>query len=231
MKNLLLFFLVWINCGLNCFSQEPNPELFQTWYLINVQSSDLEPLFNVLAFQPTIEPTLTISNTLDFTGVGACNTFNGGFTNLDSSSWQSAPFSASGLDCGTAINNQFENSYFSFLQSYVGFYQIYPQASGLLLRMDNLIFGSATFLNYSLKTSDFELQQIAIYPNPAKTLIHISTNQLMISKIQIINSLGQNVKTIIDNFENIDISGLSSAFYTLRIDTALGTTYKKIIKE
>ena len=218
-------------CSVNCFSQDPNPQLFQTWYLRFVQSNDLAPSYNVSAITPSITPTLTITNTLDFTGVGACNTFNGGFTNVTNYSWQPAPFSESGLDCGTTIHNQFEDSYFSFLQSSLGYYQIYPEGSGIVLRMDNPLLGSAIFQNFPLKTAEFILERIAIYPNPTKSVIYISTNQLLISKIKIINSLGQTVKTIIDDFGSLDISNLSSGIYTLKIDTEIGTAYKKIIKE
>jgi len=226
-----LFLLAFIICSLNCFSQDPNPQLFQTWYLRFVQSNDLAPSYDVLSITPPITPTLTISNTLDFTGVGACNTFNGGFTNVTNYSWQPAPFSESGLDCGTAIYNQFEDGYFYFLQSSLGYYQIYPEGSGMILRMDNPIFGTAIFQNFPLKTTEFVLERTTIYPNPTKSVIYISANQLVISKIQIINSLGQNVKTIIDDFGIIDISNLASAIYTLKIDTDSGTAYKKIIKE
>lgn len=229
MKNL--FLLASIICSMNCFSQVPNPDLFQTWYLRFVQSNDLAPSYNVLAIAPPIMPTLTISNTLNFSGQGACNTFNGAFTNVTNSLWQPASFSETGLDCGTTTYNQFEDSYFSFLQSSIGFYQIYPEGTGQVLRMDNPIFGTALFQNFTLKTADFEFERIVLYPNPAKAVLYLSTNQLVLSKIQIINALGQNVRTLNSDFEVIAISELPSALYTLKIDTEIGTVYKKFIKE
>ena len=229
MKNL--FLLVSIIYSLNCFSQDPNPGLFQTWYLRFVQSNDLAPSYDVLLITPTVTPTLTISNTLDFTGVGACNTFNGSFTNVTNYSGQTGSFSDSGIVCSSQNHNFFEDSYFGFLQSSIWYYQIYTEGSGLVLRMDNPIFGTAIFQNYALKSTEFDLEKIAIYPNPTEARININANQILISKIQIINSFGQNVMTMFDNFEVLDISNLSSGIYILKIDTELGMINKKIIKE
>lgn len=226
-----LFLLASIICGVNCFSQNPNPLLFQTWYLQSVQSSDASPLVNVLQISPSITPTLTIPNTLEFTGLGACNTFNGTFTNLTNNSWQPASFFKSGLDCDTTTHNLFEGNYFSFLQSPLVYYQITPTSGGLTLMMSNQIFGIAVFQNTPLGTKDFDIDTIVIYPNPSKTVVYINTNQLVISKIQILNSLGQNIKTLTNDFEMIDISELSTGVYILKIDTEFGTINKKIIKE
>ena len=135
-----IFILASIIYSLNCFSQDPNPLLFQTWYLRFVQSNDFAPAYDVISITPTITPTLTISNTLNFTGLGACNTFNGSFTNVDNFSWNYGSFSESGIVCSPPDHNNFEDNYFGFLQSQLGSYQIYPEGSGLVLRMDNPIF-------------------------------------------------------------------------------------------
>ena len=228
MKKLVL--LVSIICSLNCFSQNPSPELFQTWYLSSVQTSDLAPAYNVYAINPPIVPTLVISNTLDFTGTGACNTFNGVFISTFSGQLQTTAFTPTTLVCSPQIHTSFEGSYFGFLQ-FASQYQIITQGSGLLLIMNNPIFGQAIFQNFPLKTTEFDLEKIAVYPNPTKARININANQLLISKIQIINSFGQNVMTMSNNFEVLDISNLSSGIYILKIDTELGMINKKIIKE
>ncbi len=226
MKHLLL--LATILCSINCFSQDP--QLFQTWYLYSVQSSDLSPLINVTQISPVITPTLTITNTLTFTGQGACNTFNGTFSAPSTNSWQTTSFSESATDCGIISHNSFEDAYFSFMQS-TAYYNIYTNGSGLGLVMNNPIFGMAVFQNFPLNTTDFNLEQVAIYPNPVKDVLYINANNLAITKIQIINSLGQNVKTMSAGFEVIDIADLATGIYILKMDTELGTTNKKIIKE
>ena len=228
MKKIVL--LVSIICSLNCFSQSPNPELFQTWYLSSVRISDMSPVYNVYTINPPIVPTISISNTLNFTGTGACNTFNGMFVSTFSGQLQTNTFTPTTLVCSPEIHNYFEVSYFGFLQ-YSSQYQIIPQVSGLLLILNNPIFGQAIFQNFPLKTTEFDLERIAIYPNPSNSTIFLNLNQIAILNINVINSYGQIVKTISDDFEAINISDLSSGIYILKIDTEIGTTNRKIIKE
>ena len=228
MKNLLL--LASIICFINCYSQEPNPELFQTWHLTFLQGSDLDTPINIVEILPAITPSLTISNDLNFIGEAACNTYGGSLTNVTSDYFEITQFSQSLLTCSSQMQNSFEESYFGFLQS-VSFYQISPHGQGLILTMYNPIFGSAIFQNFALKTTDFTSESLVIYPNPTNSSIFLNLNQLLVSKIQVINSIGQNVKTINSDFESINISDLSSGIYILKIDTELGVINKKIVKK
>ncbi len=228
MKKLLL--LASIICFINCYSQVPNPELFQTWHLTYIQGSDLDTPINVVEILPTITPFLTISSDLNFIGEGACNTYSGSFTNVTSEYFEITQFSQSFLTCSSQMQNIFEASYFSFLQS-ASFYQIYPEGQGLILTMYNPIFGSAIFRNLALKTVDFTPERLMIYPNPTNSKIFLDFNQLVVSKIQVINSIGQNVKTINSDFESINISDLPAGIYILKIDTELGVKNKKIVKK
>ena len=228
MKKLVL--LVSIICSVNCFSQNPSPELFQTWYLSSVQTSDLNPVYNVYSINPPIVPTLIISNTLNFTGTGACNTFNGVFVSTFSGQLQTTNFTPTTSVCSPETHNYFEVSYFGFLQ-YASQYQIIQQGSGLLLMMNNPIFGQAIFQNFPLKTTEFDIEKIAIYPNPSNSVIFLNSNQVVISKINVINSYGQSVKIISDGFQAINISDLSSGIYILKVETEIGTVNRKFIKE
>lgn len=132
--------------------------------------------------------------------------------------------------CDAEIHNSFESSYFGVLQS-AGQYQITSDGQGLILTIDTPLFGKAIFNNYKLKSKSFDGEQLAIYPNPSHSVIYLNAKQLNISKVQIVNSFGQNIKTINNNFETLDISDLSSGIYFLKIDTEFGTINKKIIKE
>jgi hypothetical protein len=227
MKNLLL--LASIICFINCYSQEPNPELFQTWHLTFVQGSDLDTPINVVEILPAVTPSLTISNDLNFIVEGACNTYSGSFTNVTSDYFEIPQFSPSLLTCSSQMQNSFEESYFGFFQS-VSFYQISPEGQGLILTMYNPVFGSAVFTNLKLDVDDFDFSQMTIYPNPIESNFTLKSDKLKISRIQIINSFGQNVKTIQNEFGNIDISNLNSGVYILKIDTEFGILHKKIIK-
>lgn len=228
-KNFVLF--VSIIFGVNCFSQNPSADLFQTWYLVFLQNNDLAPSYNISTAPTPITPTLTISNNLDFIGQGACNTFSGSFSAATtSSSWQTNSFSSSTTVCSPPIYNSFEESYFNFLVM-GGWYQIIPMGSGLGLTMQNPIFGQAIFQNFPLKSTDFEAETIAIHPNPTNSKIFLNFNRFVISKIQIINSIGQNIKTVENDFEVLDLSDYTSGIYLLKIYTEIGIIYKRIIKE
>ena len=228
MKTLTILFSAIYS--LSCFSQEPNPELFQTWYLTYIQENDFATPYNVNEIVPAISPTLTISNNLSFSGEGACNNFNGTFTNVTSDSFETSMFIPTLLICSPQIHYSIEISYFEFLQS-ARYYQITPQGQGLVLTMFNPIFGQAIFQNFALNRIDFDSEQIAIYPNPTNSTIFLNFKQLVVSNIQVVNSIGQNVKTINNNFESINMSDLNSGIYILKIDTNLGTINKKIVRD
>ena len=229
MKHVLLS--ISILCSINCFSQEPNPDLFQTWYLSSVLVSDgSEPIYIVSDIEPEITPTLTILEDLSFYGTAACNTFNGIFNLPYSDVLETDQLSHSTDDCGIEIHNDFEDAYFNFIQLLSG-YAIFSVDEGLVLQINTPIFGAGVFRNFPLNISEFELNKIEIYPNPTTSLIHLKSKNSSILKIEIFNAIGQNVKSIKNNFDTINISDLPIGIYIIKLDTELGMVNKKIIKE
>jgi heat shock protein HslJ len=229
MKKVLLLLL--LLCSVTAFSQSPNPDLYQTWYLRFVQANDLTPAYTISEITPTVTPTLTILNTLEFSGVGDCNTFTGSFSNVTNDQWGISVFAQTQIICNTPPLGGFEGGYFGFLNTQGGWYQIVPEGNGLVLMMYNPIFGSAIFQNFSLKAAGFEKESIALYPNPSTGIFNLDSKQLQVSKIQVVNSLGQLVKTQLNTFEVIDIADVPVGVYILKIDTDHGAIEKKIIKE
>jgi len=228
MKKLLMLFV--LICSDICFSQNPNPDLFQTWYLRSVQADDLTPVYTVSEITPTVTPTLTILNTLEFSGVGDCNTFTGSFMNVTNEHWEISSFAQTQIICNGQPLDYFEGGYFGFLNAQEGWYQIVPEGNGLVLLMYNAFFGSAIFKNFSLKATAFEKESIAVYPNPSTGIFNVDYNEIRVSKIQVVNSLGQLVKTQIDTFDVIDIADVPLGVYILKIDTDRGIIKKKIVK-
>lgn len=228
MKRLLLF--VSMVCSIHCYSQNPNPQLFQTWYLVYVQNNDFATPINVAAIEPPIAPTLTISDDLTFTGEAACNTYSGTFSNATADFFQTTQFSQSALVCSSPAHSSFETSYLDFLQS-VQQYVIIALDDMPTLSMFSPLMGQAIFQNMPLKTKDFDSGRISVFPNPAHATVFLNFKSLEISKIQLINALGQSVKTISHDFESIDIADLTSGVYVLKIDTGIGTINRKIVKE
>ena len=87
------------------------------------------------------------------------------------------------------------------------------------------------FRNIPLNNSEFEIEQIVIFPNPVESYIYIKNSNYKIYNIEILNHLGQNVKTVISGFEDIDVSDLASGIYTLKLISENNTEFKKIIKK
>lgn len=81
------------------------------------------------------------------------------------------------------------------------------------MTIDNPIFGRAVFQNFALASKEFDIEQITIHPNPSNSLLFLNYNQLVVSKIQVINSLSQNVLTMNEGFDVVNISDLPSGIY------------------
>ena len=109
MKNIL-FLLISLFCGLESFAQDP--ELFKTWYLSEV-FNDLNTVF-VQNISPRINPTLTISETLSFTGEAACNTFSGTMSyDSATSRLEMLSFESTNNTCTEQAHVNFEIAFFS----------------------------------------------------------------------------------------------------------------------
>ena len=109
------------------------------------------------------------------------------------------------------------------------------------IHFDNRIFFSANtgsggqlFVMESCANLGVETNPVTaftIYPNPTKNLINIDTTS-EIEKIDIYNSLGQRVNSVVGNKKEVDVSTLSNGIYFLTITTTdQFQTVQRIIKE
>lgn len=227
MKHILLLALM--ICNIAVYSQQPDPLFYQTWYLNRIQTDDLAPIINVFAIEPAVSPTLIISDNMSFTGTGVCNSFSGLFTDFEAGGlFQTTQFTATSLVCDTEINNILDAAFRNFMQTPT---QYFLAPDGVSLMLINPLMGYAEFLNYPLGNTDFDSEQIAIYPNPASTSLHLNLKSLRVSKIDIVNTVGQKVKVINNDFESINIADLSSGIYVLKISTEFGIIHRKFLKE
>jgi len=71
---------------------------------------------------------------------------------------------------------------------------------------------------------------VQIYPNPVKDELRIANNELKISKIAILDLVGQTIYQF-NNTNLINVSHLPSGTYFIRIETDSGIVTKKFIKE
>ena len=227
-KILLSLFFIY---SIECLAQTQNPDLFQTWYLSSVQTDDGSMGFTVSDITPNISPSLTIMNDMTFNGVGACNTFDGEFNTMNFYPLETIQFENLTNDCGIILHNDFENEYFTFIQM-VSDYTITPVENGLMLRMFTLPFGNARFFNYQLNTTEFDLQEIKIYPNPVKDKLFIKSPNVVLEQVNTYDLSGKMVfeQKDISN-DNLDISQLQSGVYILKLKTSVGEVRKKLVKE
>jgi hypothetical protein len=231
MKKLLLLLFI----SLLCFqikAQDPDPNLFRTWYLTFVQLSDMSAPHWVSSIDPPISPNLRIDENLDFNGVGACNSFNGKFIVTVPEVLASIEFYNTNEDCGFPSHNLIEGDYFIWMSEGPGPYIIDQDANGMTLTFYNFLFGAAIFQDYPLSSSEFNLKDIRIYPNPVKETLRIdNTSTTEIISIKIYDVLGRLVLTEKENVDQIDVSHLDSGVLFVEIETDQGVITKKIIKE
>jgi Leucine-rich repeat (LRR) protein len=74
------------------------------------------------------------------------------------------------------------------------------------------------------------IENIRLYPNPATSQLSINS-ELKIERIEIMNILGETVKTIVDPSNTVDVSELTDGVYFLKLQTDKNVVSKKFIKE
>ena len=83
----------------------------------------------------------------------------------------------------------------------------------------------------TLALIDSELEQsISIYPSPAASEIHITTDE-NITSIDVIDALGNTIKSKVPSHSVVDVSDLSNGVYFLQIVTERGAISKKFVKD
>ncbi len=230
MKKILLILLIGF-FSFQGFGQGPDPELFRTWYLRFVLSTDLNDPYEVSEISPAINPFITISEDLSFSGEGACNTFTGVYEYFDENTLSAInSFNETNEDCGSQAHNSFETHFFSFIANEF-WYEITQESDGLTLTASNMLMGYAIFKEFPLSTSEFIINDITIYPNPVSDKLFISSENTVIEKISVYSLTGRKVAEVVDETNSIDVSNLSKGIYFIEISSTEGKTVKKFIKK
>ncbi len=84
----------------------------------------------------------------------------------------------------------------------------------------------------TLNTKRFNQESVSIYPNPTRDIIHIKANNIDFNTIKIFNLQGQIIKTFnkLDT-KSLDVSGLASGMYVVRLASDDGIIIRKIVKQ
>ena len=85
----------------------------------------------------------------------------------------------------------------------------------------------------ALNTTDFDFgTHFTLYPNPVKEILNFqSKDNTIINSIEIYNTLGQIVLAVPNAISTIDVSSLQSGNYFVKVNTDLGISNTKFIKE
>ena len=174
MKTLLLT-LLGLSFSLSCFSQDPNPDLFGTWYLVSLSGSDIDGEIFVVDIEPSITPSLTIFENLEFQGVGACNDFLGLYGFANDQILVVDQFDNTDVACASDEQNDFEVSYFQNLvmdqTDLLYTISFGDQGDDINLLIENVLGGFLSFSNEPLNLDKANIVAVKMYPNPAqKTL-------------------------------------------------------------
>jgi hypothetical protein len=80
----------------------------------------------------------------------------------------------------------------------------------------------------TLSNASFSLDEFVVYPNPANQFISISSKNVQITSIEIVNLVGKKVLTATTDVNRVDVSTLTSGMYFLKINAGTKSTIKKI---
>ncbi len=226
MRQIVLSILL-LGSTLNCIAQDP--DLYRTWYLYELQSTDLNDIFIVNWINPPIQPTLTIEPNLEFSGTAACNDFSGTYEFVNDL-LERTSFDPETEDCGVTIHTEFEVDYFDFLNRF--YFEIIPEGDGLRLECGTILLGYAIFRDRKLSIDDIPpSSSIKLFPNPVSDKLMISSEGVFIESIQVYSINGDLLLTEKTNTESLNVSNLSEGIYFVEINTEIGRFTKKFIKE
>ncbi len=157
------------------------------------------------------------------------------FTGIIPGGWWDVQ-SPSEFDCGFFRVQFINDNQVTFCDN--TFYPEYPTSNSDFLTDDNLIvsvfwftFGNESLL---LNVEDYNLSNLAIYPNPTdnKVTIDINETNLEIEHVELIQISGKSSKIKLDSNGSINLKDYEAGIYFVRITFKTGNTLlKRIIKK
>ena len=117
---------------------------------------------------------------------------------------------------------------YNYLRTYYGKYFTF-ETSMVYFNKGNEQWGDPLNLTAVEDLTD-NTPQIVCFPNPARDKISVLTNsKIMISRLDIYNNMGTRLISTDQNFDNINISNLSSGLYLVKIIGDTWTVNRKLI--
>ena len=238
MKKLLLL-LFFSTISFQGVAQDPDPDLFQTWYLYSY-SYELGDTFYVADVEPFLSVDMTIDEQLFFNGI-ACNEYGGEFIYNTTFEVLELTFFDVCL-CGTCNNppashTNLENNYFEYFLGGGGPYYQYEIwtdfPSGTMgLTLENTPGFILQYQNVPvLGTSVFNTTEFVISPNPVSETLFITSEGTPIQSISIYSISGKRILSERAISNQLDVSGLKAGLYFAEIATSEGKSIQKFIKK
>lgn len=202
--------------------------------MTSLSGSDISDEIFVADIEPSITPTLTIFENLEFQGVGACNDFLGLYGFASDQILIVDQFDNTQAICASDDQNDFEVSYFQNLVQeqtdllYTISFGDQDDEFGLLI--ENVLGGFLRFSNEPLRLDKAKIVSVKMHPNPAQDTLYFETNGQLIFRVEIMDAMGKIVIEKENEFSQIDISLLLSGVYFVRITSGNRTAIKKLIK-
>lgn len=225
-KYLILFLFIGI---FSANAQDPNPELFQTWYLYYDVVDLEEPQYH---YGEDV-PQMTINEDFSFTAIDSCWDISGNFEYLEGDTGYDFFLDTINFeeDCTLGGSNGYILKLLYESPSPLGGYLFEDGNTKELYLEYGPGFGLGFRNQVTLSVPKQQRQEITIFPNPANDRISISGLQNPVDEVQVLNVTGSLIKSF--NFKNgdfYDVSELNQGVYFLKITSAGTTSIKKLVK-
>ncbi len=86
-------------------------------------------------------------------------------------------------------------------------------------------------MNQPLAINDVAFNNITLFPNPVEDILHLETNRIIVTKIEIYDVLGKKLLQKEGNTNQLNISHLPSGILLAEILTDKGVLVEKIVKK
>lgn len=138
----------------------------------------------------------------------------------------------------SVINTQIGHGYIAFkVKPKAGYAvgDIIENTASIYFDFNPAIITNTTYTEFVpfLNTDDFIGNELKVYPNPVKNLLNIVSNNATVETVTVHDILGKTMltKTVNGTSTMLDLSGLSTGMYIVKVVSAQGEKVFKILKE